>query len=1194
MKINDLQIDGFGVWSDLKLERFSDGLTVLGGPNEAGKTTLMQFIRAVLYGFSQERRSRYLPPVHGGRAGGGLGVVDAGGRFTIRRTPSNSLSSEDPGKLEVLSAAGTRQGSHLLGTMLCGIDEAIFNNVFAVGLREMQELGTLNDTEAAAQLYKLTSGLDRVSLLDVMRDTASARNRLLAADGSESQLLELIRQRDKLRSQITEAATRGERWGQLAAQRKELQDEVTRLEDGLERMERESRAVEAALQVREPWVRRLAVRGELAELGEPVELPERVIPRLDELNIQIGATRQQVDQLQRKRRALVEEAAAQPINRPLWTHAARIEAICEHGPWIESLESQVKHLHDEITDLDETLRVKWEKLGLSVDDLPELTPDLSQRTAATLRGPARALREANDRLAATKADREAIHREAQDIQDQLVAELAETGETQLDKALEKAGSRVTRLRRRLQVEERLDKLQRHRHELDEDRRELMAEQILPVSTLFWCGVPFVLGVMLILASIFWEPVAKLGWIITILGFACWLIAVATKVLLEGAMSRDLEACLRQMDKVKGQLRTLKEERDELDAQLPPGGGPLDARLAAAEAYVKKLEALTPLDAKVQTAAAQSEAGKDKAERAAAEVREAQQRWRDALRSLKLPESFQPEHIQQFSDGSDQALQIAQRLQTRRDELRDRRYDLATVSERVAQLLAEVRLTPASDDPRTQLRQLAAVMTEQKQWIERRRQIKLAHRDLKKVFREQALKLRELTRQRSLLLKQARAADEAELRSEAARQERIEELTLELTELDERIALAIGAQCPEEAVGEVLQTHGGDRLDQYSDRLAARLQDAQSRLNHLHQSRGEMNHEMKTLAEDRQLSEARLQLGCVDERIQRAVRRWRVLAVTALMLEAIRQIYETERQPETLAEASQYLERFTEGKYVRIWTPLSSDALRVDDAKGQPISLDLLSQGTREAVFLSLRLALCAAYSRRGAILPLVLDDVMVNFDLRRARAAAAVLRDFAASGHQMLMFTCHQHIIRIFEAAGVEVRLLPIRNGVDAFDWYDEPITVQSAATAPGALEPEPPNVETEEPDPPADPIDEPLPEPAAEPALAEAPMETSADETSADEISAGEGAEDDEALADEDAPQDDELDEELDEEDVPDRSQWLTADDEQDESDEDASAWDAVDELRLADDDCQEAFAGSTQASNFKARWWEDDDARL
>lgn len=1170
MKISDLQIDGFGVWSDLKLEKFSDGLTVFCGPNEAGKTTLMQFIRSVLYGFSTERRSRYLPPVHGGRAGGSLGVVDTGGRFTVRRTPANSLSSDDPGKVEVLSASGSRQGSHVLATMLCGIDEAIYNNVFAVGLRELQELGTLDDTEAAAQLYKLTSGLDRVSLIDVMRDTAAARNRILAPDGGQSELLELLRQREQLQGQIHELTTRGERWGQLAAQRKELQDEVSRLEESIERMERESRAVEVALQVREPWFRRIEVRQKLAELGEPRELPERAVVRLDELNAQIRAGREQIAQLQRKRRTLVEEAAAQPINRALWAHANRIEAICEHGPWVESLENQVKHLHDEIEQLDETLRAKWEKLGLSPDDLPEFTPDLSQRTAAALKGPARALREANDRLAATKTEREELRRQAQEIQDQLAAELAETGETQLDKALEKAGQRVTRLRRRLQVEERLDKLDRHRKEMDEDRRDLMEEQILPVSTLFWCGVPFVLGVMLVLASIFWEPVAKLGWIITILGLACWAIAVITKVLLEKTMSRDLEACIRQLDKVRGQIKTLKEERDELDAQLPGGGGPLDARLAAAEAYVKKLESLTPLDAKIQTALAQAEAGKDKAERAALEVKEAQQRWREALRSLKLPESFLPEHIQQFTEGSDQAMQLAQRLHLRREELRDRRHELATITERISQLLQEIRVTPASDDPRAQLRQLAAMMAEQKQWVERRRQLKADHRELKKGFREHARQLRELLRQRQLLLKQANVADEAELRSESTRQDTIFELSEEHNELNERITLAIGSQCTEEAVGEVLEAHGDEKLDQYSDRLIARLQDAQGRLTHLHQSRGEMNQEMKTLAEDRQLSAAKLQLGCVEEQMRLAVRRWRLLAVTALMLEAIRQIYETERQPETLAEASTYLERFTEGRYKRIWTPLSADVLRVDSSDGQSMSLDLLSQGTREAVFLSLRLALSAAYARRGAVLPLVLDDVLVNFDARRARAAAVVLRDFANAGHQMLMFTCHQHIMQIFEAAGAEIRLLPIRNGVDGFDWYDEPVRQPQVV-----VEPEPAKVAAaipvvEEPAPVEEVEEVPPFEPESEPLAAE--LE--------DEIG-----------------DDSDTESDLDEEESPDRSEWLEedvsepVDDKPEEDEDDEPAWDD-DELKLAEEDRQPAYAGSAKASDFKTRWWEGDDA--
>ena len=90
---------------------------------------------------------------------------------------------------------------------------------------------------------------------------------------------------------------------------------------------------------------------------------------------------------------------------------------------------------------------------------------------------------------------------------------------------------------------------------------------------------------------------------------------------------------------------------------------------------------------------------------------------------------------------------------------------------------------------------------------------------------------------------------------------------------------------------------------------------------------------------------------------------------------------------------------------------------------------MLSRGTREAVFIGLRLALLGSFARRGAMLPLVLDDVLVNFDTERVRCAAKVLCEFARQGHQVIMFTCHEHITDIFEDAGGQVRLLPSRDG---------------------------------------------------------------------------------------------------------------------------------------------------------------------
>ena len=144
-----------------------------------------------------------------------------------------------------------------------------------------------------------------------------------------------------------------------------------------------------------------------------------------------------------------------------------------------------------------------------------------------------------------------------------------------------------------------------------------------------------------------------------------------------------------------------------------------------------------------------------------------------------------------------------------------------------------------------------------------------------------------------------------------------------------------------------------------------------------------------------------------------------------MLESIRSSYETDRQPETLQEASRYLSQMTQGRYPRVWTPVGERVLRVNDAEGRSLPVEVLSRGTREQLFLSLRLALAGFYARRGAPLPLVLDDVLVNFDVERAKAAATVLRDFGAAGHQLLVFTCHEHIARLFRDLKAPVNDLP-------------------------------------------------------------------------------------------------------------------------------------------------------------------------
>ncbi|MEC9092663.1 MAG: hypothetical protein VX438_08165, partial [Planctomycetota bacterium] len=174
-----------------------------------------------------------------------------------------------------------------------------------------------------------------------------------------------------------------------------------------------------------------------------------------------------------------------------------------------------------------------------------------------------------------------------------------------------------------------------------------------------------------------------------------------------------------------------------------------------------------------------------------------------------------------------------------------------------------------------------------------------------------------------------------------------------------------------------------------------------------------------------LDEARFDLEKVKCQIRQSIQEWQVSATTSCLLELVREAYEKQRQPETLKEASDFLCQISGGHYTRIWTKLSEDVLLVDTAEGESLPVEILSRGTRECVYLGLRLALVTAYARRGVVLPLVLDDVLVNFDTARAKEVAHALKIFSEKGYQVILFTCHDHIRELFIEMDCDVRELP-------------------------------------------------------------------------------------------------------------------------------------------------------------------------
>ncbi|HKH89105.1 MAG TPA: hypothetical protein VKA05_09775, partial [Acidimicrobiales bacterium] len=94
-------------------------------------------------------------------------------------------------------------------------------------------------------------------------------------------------------------------------------------------------------------------------------------------------------------------------------------------------------------------------------------------------------------------------------------------------------------------------------------------------------------------------------------------------------------------------------------------------------------------------------------------------------------------------------------------------------------------------------------------------------------------------------------------------------------------------------------------------------------------------------------------------------------------------------------------------------------IRALSTKGESIDATSLSRGTIEQLYLCLRLGLADCFAERSVSLPVVLDDVLVNFDPERARAVATELAASARS-HQILLMTCHPHLAELALRASSE------------------------------------------------------------------------------------------------------------------------------------------------------------------------------
>ncbi len=144
--------------------------------------------------------------------------------------------------------------------------------------------------------------------------------------------------------------------------------------------------------------------------------------------------------------------------------------------------------------------------------------------------------------------------------------------------------------------------------------------------------------------------------------------------------------------------------------------------------------------------------------------------------------------------------------------------------------------------------------------------------------------------------------------------------------------------------------------------------------------------------------------------------WLIRAAAAGMARIAIERQREKIQIPMLGEASRLFRVATAGAFSGLAAGFGDDeqpTLSAQRAGGEKVSVTVLSEGTRDQLFLALRLALLT--TRAGEPLPFVADDLLASFDDERAASTLNLLAEFGA-GTQTILFTHHRHIVEIARA----------------------------------------------------------------------------------------------------------------------------------------------------------------------------------
>lgn len=188
--------------------------------------------------------------------------------------------------------------------------------------------------------------------------------------------------------------------------------------------------------------------------------------------------------------------------------------------------------------------------------------------------------------------------------------------------------------------------------------------------------------------------------------------------------------------------------------------------------------------------------------------------------------------------------------------------------------------------------------------------------------------------------------------------------------------------------------------------------------------GEISERLTAARRTTSFDELKFQSETIETRLRDDYRQLATLLIAQRSLEEAIAQWERKSQPEVYRCASRLLSQMTDGAWCTVRMNAQGD-IEVVDAIKTTRAPHLLSLGTRQQLYLSLRIALLMTAENVGKGLPIMCDDILVNFDDARRKQAVRALLELAKR-RQVILFTCHPDIAALVYKADSKSKLIEL------------------------------------------------------------------------------------------------------------------------------------------------------------------------